>query len=334
MPAIQSLLGGPERGTVMSLRTEDIEAYLHVVELGGISAAARRMGLSKSVISKRISDLERELGVSLLQRSTRSTRPSENGCYFYEQARAALRQLDHAAQTVSDAAGELRGELRVLAPMTFGTRWLSPLIAAFARAHPRMNLILELDDKLVDVGYERYDVAIRITRLGDSSLIARRLTVSRRVLCCSPEYAARAGLPQGIEDIAQHACLAYSNSPPAHVWAFAAGDEHGSVRSIAPRGVFTANNGEVLRDAALAGQGLAVLPRFIVWDDLHAGRLVEVLPHLPPVDDGIFAVYPRSGFGSVKLRTLVQYLQASLARPPWEEPQTAGSLRLLQGGAN
>ncbi len=316
----------------MSLRTEDIEAYLHVVELGGISAAARRMGLSKSVVSKRISDLERELGVSLLQRSTRSIRPSESGRYFYEQARAALGQLDHAAQTVSDAARELCGELRVLAPMTFGTRWLSPLIAAFAREHPRLNLILELDDKLADVGYERYDVAIRITRLGDSSLIARRLAASRRVLCCSPGYAGRAGLPQSIEDIGQHACLAYSNSPPGQVWAFAESSAKGGMRSIAPRGVFTANNGEVLRDAALAGQGLAVLPRFIVWEDLRAGRLVEVLPDLPPVADGIFAVYPRSGLGSVKLRALVQYLQASLAQPPWEDDQ-ASTLRLLQGEA-
>lgn len=330
--------GRPRRtckGTLMSLRTEDIQAYLYVVELGGISAAARRMGLSKSVVSKRISDLERELGVSLLQRSSRSIRPSESGRYFYEQARAALSQLDHAAQAVSDAARELCGELRVLAPMTFGTRWLSPLIAAFARDHPRLNLILELDDKLADVGYERYDVAIRITRLGDSSLIARQLAVSRRLLCCSPAYAERAGLPRGLDDIAQHACLAYSNSPPGQVWAFADPSAKGGRRSITPRGVFTANNGEVLRDAALAGQGLAVLPRFIVWDDLRAGRLVDVLPELPPVDDGIFAVYPRSGFGSVKLRTLVQYLQASLARPPWEDPEFAGAgpLRLLQGGA-
>ncbi|MGN5478501.1 LysR substrate-binding domain-containing protein [Cupriavidus basilensis] len=106
----------------------------------------------------------------------------------------------------------------------------------------------------------------------------------------------------------------------------------GGTRSIAPRGVFTANNGEVLRDAALAGHGLAVLPRFIAWEDLRAGRLVEVLPDLPPVDDGIFAVYPRSGFGSVKLRALVQYLQAALAQPPWEGDQ-AGTLRLLQGEA-
>lgn len=317
----------------MSLRTEDIQAYLHVVELGGISAAARQMGLSKSVVSKRISDLERELGVSLLQRSTRCIRPSESGRYFYEQARAALSQLDHAAQTVSDSARELCGELRILAPMSFGTRWLSPLIAEFAKAHPRLNLSLELDDKLADVGYERYDVAIRITRLGDSSLIARKLTASRRVLCCSPEYAGRAGLPQRLEEVAHHACLAYSNSPPGQVWAFAEVSAKAGVRSIAPRGVFTANNGEVLRDAALAGRGLAVLPRFIVWEDLRAGRLIEVLPDMPPVDDGIFAVYPRSGFGSVKLRALVQYLQASLTQPSWEDPDSRGTLRLLQGGA-
>ncbi|AQV98220.1 LysR family transcriptional regulator [Cupriavidus necator] len=305
----------------MPLRTADIQAFLLAIELGGISAAARHMGLSKSVVSKRISDLERELGVSLLQRSTRRIMPSESGRYFYEQARSAMNQLDHAAQSLSDSSRELCGELRILGPMSFGTRWLSPLIARFAKAHPRLHLILELDDRLVDTGYERYDVVLRITRLGDSALIARKLATSRRVLCCSPEYAEQAGLPQTVDELVRHACLGYSNSTPGQVWAFREDGPDAVVKTIAPRGgVFTANNGEILRDAALAGSGLAVLPRFIVWEDLQAGRLLEVQPGATPLDDGIFAVYPRSAFSSAKLRSLVQFLQTSLAPQPWEVP--------------
>jgi len=319
----------------MSLRTEDIQAYLLAVELGGISAAARHMGLSKSVVSKRISDLERELGVTLLQRSTRRILPSESGRYFYDQARAAMCQLTQAAQSVSETSGELCGELRVLAPMSFGTRWLSPLMAEFGKAHPRLHLILELDDRLVDMGYERYDVAIRITRIGDSALIARKLATSRRVLCCSPDYAERAGLPETVEDIGRHACLAYSNSPPGQVWAFRGQSGHAEPKTITPRGIFTANNGEVLRDAAVAGHGLAVLPRFIAWEDLRAGRLVEVKPGAVPLDDGIFAVYPRTAFSSAKLRALVLFLQQSLSPAPWEAEPVANvqPLRVIAGSA-
>jgi len=300
------------------LRTEEIEAYLAAVELGSISGAARHMSLSKSVVSKRITDLERQLGVSLLQRSTRRIQPSESGLHFYEQARAAMAQLTQAAESLSQHSGELCGELRILAPMSFGTLWLSPLIAAFGNAHPRLQLILELDDRLADTGHERYDVAIRITRLGDSSLIARKLATSRRVVCCSPGYAQRAGLPASLDDIGRHACLTYSNAPPGQLWTFRGRTPNAPPRVLTPRGTFTANNGEVLRDAACAGHGLAVLPLFIVAGDLRAGRLVDAMPGETPVDDGIFAVYPRTSFASPRIKALVEYLQAALSQPPWE----------------
>lgn len=309
----------------MQLRTEEIEAYLLVVELGSVSGAARRMSLSKSVVSKRINDLERSLGVTLLQRSTRRVQATESGQHFYDQARAAMTQLTHAAESISETSQQLCGELRILAPMSFGTLWLSPLIAEFASAYPRLHVVIDLDDRVVDIGHERADVAIRITRLGDSALIARRLAVSRRVVCCSPAYAARAGLPASIGDIARHACLSYSNSPPGQVWAFQDTTPQATRRAITARGTFTANNGEVLRDAALAGHGLAALPLFIVAADLAAGRLIHVLPHETLLDDGIFAVYPRTPFTSRKIRTLVQYLQQAMSPPPWETEAGAGS---------
>ncbi|UDM52701.1 LysR family transcriptional regulator [Cupriavidus sp. MP-37] len=302
----------------MQLRTEDIEAYLLVVELSSVSAAARHMSLSKSVVSKRISDLERSLGATLLQRSTRRVQPTESGRQFYDQARAAMAQLTQAAENVSKFSQELCGELRILAPMSFGTLWLSPLIARFAKSHQRLHVIMELDDRLVDTGYERYDVAIRITRLSDSALIARKLAASRRVVCCSPDYARQNGLPESIDDIPRYDCLSYSNSLPGQIWAFRGTTPHAAPKILTPRGPFTANNGEVLRDAVVAGHGLAVLPLFIVAPDLVAGRLIPVLPEVPPVDDGIFAVYPKTAFTSQKIRTLIQFLQQAMSPPPWE----------------
>ncbi|MGA4815826.1 LysR family transcriptional regulator [Pseudomonas aeruginosa] len=171
----------------MSLRLEDIQAFLNVVELGSISAAAERMSLSKSVISKRVSDLERHLGVRLLYRSTRNVEPTEAGGFFYKSAKASLQDLNNAAESVALRENDLCGELRVMAPMSFGTLWLGPLVMEFMARNPRLEVVLQLDDRIVDFEKEGYDLAIRITRLQDSSLIARQLGTSRRVVCCSPE---------------------------------------------------------------------------------------------------------------------------------------------------
>lgn len=146
----------------------------------------------------------------------------------------------------------------------------------------------------------------------------RQLAVSRRIVCCSPVYADRAGLPASLDDILLHPCLTYSNSPPSQVWAFQGENAQAAPKFVTPRGIFTANNGEVLRDAAVAGHGIAVLSVFIVAPDLAAGRLVRVLPDEVPVDDGVVAVYPRSAFTSQKVRTPVQFLQQAMSPPPWE----------------
>lgn len=304
----------------MQLRTDELEAFLLVVEQGSVSGAARHLNLSKSVISKRLSDLERTLGVLLLQRSTRRVQPTENGARFYEETRSALAQLTRAAETISQNSQELCGELRILAPMSFGTLWLSPLLSRFAAANPKLNLVVDLDDRLVDTEHARFDVAIRVTRLGDTAMIARKLAASRRIVCCSPAYAQRAGLPKTLDDITRHACLTYSNAPPGQIWAFQGPTPRSAPRVVTPRGQFTANNGEVLRDAATSGQGLAVLPLFIVADDIRAGRLINALPNETPLDDGIFAVYQRTPFVSHKLKALILFLQQSLSPPPWEEP--------------
>ncbi len=288
----------------MSLRLEDIQAFLNVVELGSISAAAERMSLSKSVISKRVSDLERHLGVRLLYRSTRNVEPTEAGGFFYKSAKASLQDLNNAAESVALRENDLCGELRVMAPMSFGTLWLGPLVMEFMARNPRLEVVLQLDDRIVDFEKEGYDLAIRITRLQDSSLIARQLGTSRRVVCCSPEYLERHGPLQRIEDILCHPCIGYSHNTPSQLWSFEPRVAGEPARMITPRGRFNTNNGQTMRDAAVRGLGLAMLPLFIAAEDLAAGRLAGGL--LAAADRQQRVVHPR-----VVLQRQVELLDAA-----------------------
>ncbi|VFT33168.1 transcriptional regulator [Pseudomonas aeruginosa] len=264
----------------MSLRFDDIEAFLNVAELNSVTSAAERMSLSKSVISKRVSDLERRLGVRLLYRTTRNVEPTEAGHFFYKAAKASLQELNNAAEIVALRENDLCGELRIVTPMSFGTLWLSPIIADFMSQHPRLEIVLQMDDRLTDFEKEGYDLSIRVTRLDDSSLIARPLANSQRVVCCSPDYAERHGTLDTLEQLMQHECLGYNNATPSQVWTFEPAFPGAKPRAVSPRGRFSSNNGQAMRDAALRGQGLALLPLFIVAEDLKNGRLVDAAPSL------------------------------------------------------
>ncbi len=301
----------------MSLRLEDIQAFLNVVELGSISAAAERMSLSKSVISKRVSDLERHLGVRLLYRSTRNVEPTEAGGFFYKSAKRLAAGPEQRRGKRGPARERPVRELRVMAPMSFGTLWLGPLVMEFMARNPRLEVVLQLDDRIVDFEKEGYDLAIRITRLQDSSLIARQLGTSRRVVCCSPEYLERHGPLQRIEDILCHPCIGYSHNTPSQLWSFEPRVAGEPARMITPRGRFNTNNGQTMRDAAVRGLGLAMLPLFIAAEDLAAGRLVEALPQERPLDDLIYAMYSRAATLSPKVKLFVQFLQQALGSPPW-----------------
>lgn len=301
----------------MKLDLQEIETFLRVVELGSVSQAAQRMGLSKSVVSKRLSDLEKHLATRLLHRSTRRVAPSDTGLQFYEQARQALAQLTEAAETAASSESGLRGHLRLQAPMSFGTLWLAPLLAEFMAEQPELRVDLQLDDRILDFEREGYDLCIRISRLGDSALIARRLAASPRVLCCSPDYAARHGVPASAAEIARHPGIGYSNVSTGQVWTFRSPEGDGEPFSLAPQGRFTSNNGEIMCEMAVRGLGLAVLPRFIVQRALDSGALREIDIGATPVDDGIYALYPRAGRGSRKVAALCDFLQARLASAPW-----------------
>jgi DNA-binding transcriptional LysR family regulator len=304
----------------MPWRFDDVVTFLHVVEAGSITAAAERLNVSKSVISKRISDLEAALGAELFRRSIRRVVPNDRGMALYERMRGLVHELDETIEQVSTRAGELRGRLRITAPMTFGTRHLGPVVAAFARRHPDLELALDLDDRVIDLLGNGYDMAVRIGRLRDSSLIARKLCLSRRVVCCSPGYARSRGLPVTVEGLSAHACIDYANVHSRRLWRFEPSTAGGEPRSAIIHSRIVTNNGEAIRDMAIAGLGLAILPLFIAAEPLREGRLIRALPGAALIPDTIYAVYPSTRHVPHKVRALIDHLvKAFTDAPPWEQ---------------
>jgi len=303
----------------MRYRLDDIEAFLAVVETSSVSAAARRLGLAKSVVSKRVSDLEAAIGAELLHRSSRKVVPTDSGQAFYHRARELVHQLEQAVDEAGEAEGELRGLLRIAVPMSFGTLHLMPLLAPLFTRHPKLNVALDLDDRKVDLAGGGFDLGIRIGRLADSALAARRLAISRRIVVCSPAYARAHGLPAEPEDLPRHECISYANTPALQQWTFQPTRSGGAARQVLVKGRIVANNGEAIREAAVAGLGLAVLPSFIVCDALREGRLIDAMPNERPLPDGIFAVYAKTRQPSRKVRAVIDHLVEAIGEPaPWE----------------
>lgn len=311
---------------VMKLDLQEIATFIQVVEQGSVSLAAERLSISKSVVSKRLSDLEKRLGATLLYRSTRKVTPTENGMQFYQQSKAAVADLNAAAEAAAFHDSGLSGMLRILAPMSFGTLWLAPLIAEFMQQHPHIQIALQLDDRISDFEREGYDLCLRVSRIRDSALIGRQLAVSPRVLCCSPAYAAQHGTPNTTAEILEHACIGYCNAAAGQVWSFEPLGTPGDTISLAPQGRFASNNGEAMRDMAMRGLGLTVLPAFIVHTQLADGSLLALEPGARPTDDQIYALYPRSSRASRKVLALCDFLQQALSAQPWSlRQQTADS---------
>ena len=295
----------------------DSEAFIAVAETGGVSGAARRLGIAKSVVSKRVAALERSLGATLLLRAARAVTLTDRGRAYYERARIILASLDEAAGEVRDLQQSLSGLIRIAAPVSFGTLYLGDLMWPFLRAHPQLEVALDLDDRIVDLLGSGYDLGIRIGSMPDSSLIARVLADMPLVVCASSDYLARAGAPKSLEDLPAHACIGYAHLPAGQVWRFE-GTRAGGEQVVRVQSRFVANNAELMRDAAVAGLGLLMVPEFIVAEHLRRGDLVRVLPQSPPVGKVLHALYPRDRQGSVRIRALVDHLAAALRpRPPW-----------------
>jgi len=289
-------------------------AFVEVVEGHSFSAAARGLGLTRSAVSRQIAGLEDRLGARLLNRTTRRLSLTEAGAVYYEHCARILADAAAAERAVADLDEAPRGLLRINAPMSFGQNHLGPAVAEFLAAHSALKVELILDDRVVDLVGEGYDVAVRIAELPPSTLIARRLAVNRRVLCAAPAYLARAGRPERPEDLTRHACLGYTYLATGNDWRFRGPDGPVGVRID---GAISANNGDVLRQMGLAGLGILLAPTFIVGDDLRRGGLVKLLEDWVDADTGIYAVYPHSRHVSPKVRAFVDFLAARFGPSPY-----------------
>ncbi|MFW0700061.1 LysR family transcriptional regulator [Pantoea sp. R13S299] len=291
------------------MQIEDLRIYVAVMHAGNFTAAAEQLMLSKQYVSRRMAALEASLGARLLIRNTRKLSVTDAGLLFAQHAQRILDEIQEAELAVSEQQQALRGTFRINLPMSFGMSHLSPLIAEFLSHHPALQFQIELADRYVDVIGEGVDMAIRIGTLADSTLIARPLGELKRVICCSPDYLKRAGTPQHPDELLQHACLRYGREGQ-NGWEL---QVNGKAKWLAVQGPMVSNNGEVLRDAALAGLGLVLLPAFIVETALERGELVTVLDGCQPPPLSLNAVYPQHRQRSEVNRQLLAFLQTRLA---------------------
>ena len=296
-------------------RFVELSALVRTVDRGSQAAAARELGITPAMVGRYIQGLEDRLGTRLLNRTTARQSLTEAGAAFYARASSILEQLEEADTLASDRQAEPRGTLRVNAPMSFGTRHLASAVAEFCDRYPGVRVELVLNDRMVDLIDEGYDVAVRIGRLADSALVARRLATCRLAVCASPGYLARRGRPSAPADLRGHNCLLYAYAGHG-AWPFLG--EHGE-EEVRLSGNLIANNGDALLASALAGQGVIMQPTFIVADALRQGRLERLLPGWRLADLGVYAVYPSTRHLSPKVRSFVDFL-AGLYRdpPPWD----------------
>ena len=299
-------------------RLDDLTLFLRVLDLGSISAAARSLDLSVAVASQRLKRLERELGVRLLHRTTRRLHATPEGAALAEQGRPLVEDLEALTGALRQNSADIAGTLRVTASASFGRQYLSPLLPDFLALHPRVRLSINLTDQMLDLVSSGFDLAIRIGALDDSSLVARKLTANRRVLCASPEYLRRHGTPRTPQELVDHECVLLVGSQGRQdVWRF--GDGSGGEIAVRVRGRVETNYGELVRDSAVAGVGIAVHSSWHVIDDLRAGRLVQVLPDYPLAESGIYAVMPQRRLVPPRVRAFVDFLAERFANPPWGE---------------
>jgi len=298
------------------LSLDALQVFVRIAEAGSVSAAARDLGLSKSAASKKLAALEDRLGARLVNRTTRRLSLTEAGADFLERAQRILAELEEAEHEAGRLTDEPRGMLRVNAPMSFGILHVGPALADFMARHPELAVTLDLDDRRVSLVEEGYDMAVRIADLPDSSLVARKLAPVRQAVCASPAYWARHGTPAHPRDLARHNCLVYTYLPAQNEWRFRG---PGGPFAVHVAGNLRANNGDVLREAALAGLGVYRAPTFLIGGDLGAGRLVTVLDDFADQALAIYAVYPHRRHLPAKVRAFVDFLAGRFGpRPYWD----------------
>lgn len=295
------------------MKTEAIAAFVAIVESGSIVEAAKRLRLSKSVVSERLSELEKSLGAVLLHRTTRRLTLTEDGAAFLDRARRILGEIRDAVADMSERRGTLAGPLRLSAPVTFGRMHLGPALYDFAREHPELELTLDMDDRRVDAGSDGFDAVIRHGPIADSRLIAWKLAPSQRLLLASKDYLERFGTPRELEDLSNHRGLFYTNRGVSD-WRFET--ENGPV-VVRAKPAMVVNNGDMLRDAAMAGLGLVLLPTFIAGADIREGRLQVVELAQKAEQEYVYMAHPQGRAAPAKLRAVVEHLRACFGDPPY-----------------
>jgi len=286
--------------TLTGMRT-----YAAVVATGSFTQAAERLGISKALTSKYVGQLEEHLGVRLLNRTTRKLSVTEVGQAYYQSCLQLLDDLDELEAAVRQQQTSPQGQLRVAAPLIFGERYLTRTVADYLKEQPGVTVELVLADRFVNIVDEGFDLAVRIGRLADSSLIARRLAPMRVVMCASPTYLKAAGTPSALEELETHDCVIDTNIEDPEHWVFS---QQGQTFRVKVSGRFRVNSAQAVREMLLSGGGIGVCPRYVVAGDLKAGRLQVLLPEYETTEYGIYAVYSHQRHLAAKVRTFVDFL--------------------------
>ncbi|MCB9745948.1 MAG: LysR family transcriptional regulator [Alphaproteobacteria bacterium] len=293
-------------------RLKGMVVFVKVVQVGSFSGAARALDMPKSTVSRQVAHLEDRLGVRLLNRTTRTLALTDIGAAYYERAARIVESIEEAEEAVTQLTTRPRGTLRLSAPVTLGRLFIGQLVAGFITRFPEVRVDVALNDRMVDIIEEGYDLAIRAAALEDSSFIVRKLGSSRRVICASPAYLERAGTPRRPEDLRAHDCLRYAHERTGGAWRLSEG------HVVQVDGPLVSNNGDVLRQAALAGLGLVLIPRFMVGPELRSGALVPVLQEHTSDEGGVYAMYPHNRHLSAKVRAFVDFAVEQFTPAPWE----------------
>ena len=298
-------------------RLRAFEVFTTVVSQGSFTRAADKLETSPANVTRYVSDLEEALGARLLNRTSRRLSLTETGKTLYDRALSILQDVAEAEAVTSTATVQPRGRLRINAPLSFGIRHLAPLWPAFAARYPEIELDISLVDRVVDLVEEGYDLAIRISRAGSPALVSRRLATTRHVICASPGYVARRGLPASPDDLKGHVYVAYNYSEYADEWKLL--DQSGKEHTVTVPQIMQTNNGDTACAAALAGLGIIRQPTFLVGEDLRQGRLVPLLTGFRTPEIDILAVYPSRRHLGAMVRVLVDFLvEAFRGTPPWD----------------
>lgn len=295
-------------------KTLEMTVFVAIIDSGSLVGAADKLNLSKQAVSRHLNALEQRLNLRLLHRTTRRLSPSEDGRLFYEQAKAILTAIDDAEASLVEGQINVSGKVYVNVPVSFGVLHLAPLWQGFLNTYPKVTLDIALNDRIVNLVDEGFDLAIRIAELPNSTLVTRKLATTEVLLCAAPDYLSAYGTPKTAADLSQHRTLSYSNWSDKEVWQFT---ENGHKGLFPLKSILHTNNGDTCRMLALQGAGITLQPDFLVGQDIAQGRLVRVLPQLKFNPLGIYAVYPSRKRLPSRVRSLVDYLTEAFKQPKW-----------------